>query len=145
MTVVTPLASPEVFRPSGHPVVWFVAMVTGLAITLCLTWWAGLVAARATIVSYDITRGPSSINGFDLAVVNDGPLAVEIVGAGLTGSPARSVKPVRLGSGERTVVHVSVESGDCHDRLLRVDVRSPVGFVRTVELPGSHLGGWCAL
>jgi len=138
------------FRPSGHPVAWLVGVLSTLAIVLCVTWWAGLVTARVTVTVADLTneRGPNGepygpINGYDLAVVNNGPLAVEVVGAGLSGAPTRPISPVKLAPGQRAIVHVTLKLGNCADRLLRAEVRSPAGVARSTEVGGLHLGGWC--
>ncbi|CAA9278347.1 MAG: hypothetical protein AVDCRST_MAG76-3831 [uncultured Acidimicrobiales bacterium] len=151
MTVLAPTEAPDVaFRPSGHPVAWFVGVLSALVILLCVTWWAGLVTARVSVTGADPTVNrsapngePYAINGYDLAVVNDGPLAVDVVGTGLTGAPARPISPVRLRPGQSAKAHVSLKQGDCEDRLLRVEVRSPAGIVRSVKVGRIHLGGLC--
>lgn len=151
MKVLAPTEDPGVvFRPSGHPVRWFVGVLSTLAIMLCVTWYAGLGTARVTVTVDDLTNEPGPngedygpINGYDLAVVNNGPLAVEVVGAGLSGAPTRPISPVRLGPGNRGMVHVPLKPGSCADRLLRAEVRSAAGIVRSIDVSGLRLSGMC--
>jgi len=138
--------APAVFQPSGHPVAWSCAALAALVIALSLTWWAGLLAPRVTL-TYDLTneRGPGlgAINGFDLMVANVGPLPVDVVGAGLTGSPTRPVGQVKVQSGDRAVVHLAVTEGKCQGARLYVKVRAPLGTVRRIDVRGLTLGGLC--
>jgi hypothetical protein len=131
-----------VFQPTGHPVRWFVIVVVAVCAALWLTWWAGLLTARIEGGVVDTTSGENGIDGFDIRVVNEGPLAVEVVGVGITGSPPVPVDGVRLDAGEEAVVRLPVDLGPCYERRFRVDVRSPAGVVRPIPLRG-RLGGWC--
>ena len=132
-----------VFRPTGHPVRWFVIVVVGVCAALWLTWWAGLLMARIEAGVVDVTNGENGIDGFDVRVANEGPLAVEVVGVGITGSPPLPVDGVRLDGGEEAVVRLPVHLGPCSERRIRVDVRSPAGVVRAIPLRGLRIGGWC--
>ncbi len=111
-------------------------------IALSLTWWAGLLAPRVTL-TYDLANERRPGSGFDLMVANVGPLPVDVVGAGLTGSPTRPVGLVKVQSGDRAVVHLAVTEGDCQGARLYVKVRAPLGTVRRIDVRGLTLGGFC--
>jgi hypothetical protein len=143
--------SPEVaFRPKGHPVAWFVAVVATLIVLLWLSWWGGLVTARVTVGVEDLTNAPEDspgrgrIDGYILRVANDGPLDVELVGTGVSGFPDRTVPAVRIRPGESTLVHLPLGPDPCPaESHIRVQVRSPVGIVRRIEQPRINSIGYC--
>jgi hypothetical protein len=146
------------WRPTGHPVRWFVAACTALAVLATAVWWAGLLAPR-------LATGPDLGRKIDVAagraavfvrLRNDGPLAVRVTGLSLTGvrdevldvrvllpdpEPDTFGEPGAQGSsaftlegGQAAEVQLTFPQDECPPGRLLVHARSAIGVARSDEL-----------
>jgi hypothetical protein len=151
-------APPVIWRPTGHPVRWFVAACIAVGLAATAVGWAGLAAPR-------LATGPGLSRKVDVAagraqvfvrLRNDGPLAVRITGVSLTGvrdevlevrllqpdpdpdtygePGARELTSVTLGGHEAAEVQLAFPQDECPPGHLRVRSRTATGIPRTVSL-----------
>lgn len=131
----------DTFEPSGHPVRRAVIGLVVLTALIVAVWWAGLASPRIDMVghngSYDELTHEGSAN---VTVVNDGPLAIEIVGveAPTEFHDFRLPEQVRIDAGEQAEVLVE-GTIDCaapieFDRVpFDLVVRTAVGIERRMS------------
>ena len=153
-----PPAAAVTWHPTGHPVRWFVAACTALAVAATAVWWAGLVAPR-------LATGPDLARKVDVAagraevfvrLRNDGPLAVRVTGLSLTGvrdelldvrvllpdpdpasfgePGARDFTTFTLEAGQAVEAQFAFPQDECPPGRLLVHARSAIGIPRSDEL-----------
>jgi hypothetical protein len=150
-----PLAT---WRPTGHPVRWFVAVCTALTVAATAVWWAGLLAPRLA-TGPDLARKVDAVAGRAVVFVrlrNEGPLAIRVTGLSLTGvrdedldvhlvvpdkAPdifgepgARRFTPFTLEGGQAAEAQLAFPQDQCPPGRLLVRDRSAIGIPRSEVL-----------
>jgi hypothetical protein len=137
----------------GHPVRTFVIVMVTIGLLLLVVQWSGVFLPR--VVS---TGGSASEVAADrwivrAQVVNEGPLAIDVVGVewpGVGGAKVATLptpfEPITIDSGETGSIEVVVIVDCSPDHTLgglgplELEVRSPVGIRRTLTFPDEAQG-----